>query len=38
MKVMESVDLWTLCGIGYFTGQFFMLKYFVFYGVPIVNK
>ena len=27
------MDLWTLAGIGYSIGQFFMMKYVFFYGI-----
>ena len=33
-NVMNMVSLWTLAGIGYWSGQFFMTKYTVIYGVP----
>lgn len=33
-EIMAEVDLWTLCGIGYSMGQFFHMKYVVFYGMP----
>jgi hypothetical protein len=32
--LMNRLDLWTLAGIGYWNGQFFMNKYTVLYGVP----
>ena len=32
--LMNRLDLWTLAGIGYWSGQFFMNKYTVLYGVP----
>ena len=28
------MDLWTFAGIGYTVGQFFNLKYIIFYGFP----
>jgi hypothetical protein len=31
-KVVERLDLWTLCGLGYSMGQFFCIKYVFFYG------
>jgi hypothetical protein len=34
LSIMRDVDLWTLCGIGFAIGQFFQLKYVVFYGFP----
>lgn len=34
LDIMHKVNLWTLCGIGFAMGQFFHLKYVVFYGVP----
>ncbi len=33
-SVLVEADLWTLCGIAYAMGQFFHMKYVVFYGVP----
>ena len=33
-RILRTVDMWTLCGIGYAVGQFFHLKYTVMYGVP----
>ncbi|CAG0880631.1 unnamed protein product [Darwinula stevensoni] len=30
--LVENLDNWSLCGLGYFLGQMFMLKYFTFYG------
>ena len=32
--ILDAVDMWTLCGIGQAVGQFFHLKYTVFYGIP----
>ncbi|XP_061167009.1 protein-cysteine N-palmitoyltransferase HHAT-like [Saccostrea echinata] len=32
--LMNRLDLWTLAGVGYWNGQFFMNKYTVLYGVP----
>lgn len=32
--LMQRLDLWTLAGVGYWSGQFFMNKYTVLYGVP----
>ena len=32
--LLENMDLWTLAGISYSLGQFFMLKYVFFYGFP----
>ena len=34
-NIMDRVDLWTLCGIGYCMGQFFHMKYLVLYGFPV---
>ena len=34
LQLIRSVDLWTFCGIGYTVGQFFNLKYVIFYGFP----
>ena len=34
LQLIKSVDLWTFCGIGYTVGQFFNLKYVIFYGFP----
>ena len=34
LPTMEKLDAWTLCGICYTLGQFFHLKYVVFYGFP----
>ena len=31
---LYELDLWSLTGIGYSTGQFFMVKYVVYYGLP----
>jgi len=31
-QLVKSLNLWTLCGMGYFMGQFFQLKYVVMYG------
>ncbi len=28
------MDMWTAGGLGYSLAQFFMLKYYVFYGLP----
>ncbi|XP_040568715.1 protein-cysteine N-palmitoyltransferase Rasp isoform X1 [Lepeophtheirus salmonis] len=33
-SIMNNLDLWTLAGLGYGMGQFFHLKYVVFYGFP----
>ena len=33
-NILEKVDLWTLCGIGYSMGQFFHMTYVVYYGIP----
>jgi hypothetical protein len=32
-KLLSLMDLWTLAGIGYSIGQFFMMKYVFFYGI-----
>ena len=32
--LLKNFDLWTFAGIGYSFGQFFMMKYVFFYGVP----
>lgn len=32
--VLQSVSLFTLSGIGYLHGQFFMIKYLVMFGLP----
>eukprot|EP00096_Caligus_rogercresseyi_P011085 TRINITY_DN4261_c0_g1_i2.p1 TRINITY_DN4261_c0_g1~~TRINITY_DN4261_c0_g1_i2.p1 ORF type:complete len:521 (-),score=57.10 TRINITY_DN4261_c0_g1_i2:452-2014(-) len=32
--IMEALDLWSIAGLGYGMGQFFHLKYVVFYGFP----
>ena len=32
-KLLSFMDLWTLAGIGYSIGQFFMMKYVFFYGI-----
>ena len=32
--LLENMDLWTLAGVSYSLGQFFMLKYVFFYGFP----
>ncbi len=36
--LINRMDLWTLSGLGYSYGQFFCLKYVIFYGItrPIV--
>lgn len=31
--LVNSISLWALCGMGYFMGQFFQLKYVVMYGL-----
>jgi len=31
--IVNSLNLWALCGMGYFMGQFFQLKYVVMYGL-----
>jgi hypothetical protein len=31
-NIVNSLNLWALCGMGYFLGQFFHLKYVVMYG------
>lgn len=31
--IVERLDLWALCGMGYALGQFFQLKYVVMYGL-----
>eukprot|EP00092_Neocalanus_flemingeri_P032713 GFUD01035582.1.p1 GENE.GFUD01035582.1~~GFUD01035582.1.p1 ORF type:complete len:532 (+),score=158.44 GFUD01035582.1:59-1654(+) len=31
-SIVSSLNLWALCGMGYFMGQFFQLKYVVMYG------
>lgn len=36
LSVIEDMDLWTLSGIGYCQGQFFMIKYTVMFGIPSV--
>ena len=30
--VVENLNLWALCGMGYALGQFFQLKYVIMYG------
>lgn len=34
--IMQEISLWTLAGIGYCGGQFFMTKYTVMFGLPSV--
>lgn len=34
-NIVEKLDLWALCGMGYALGQFFQLKYVVMYGLSI---
>ena len=34
LQLIKSVDLFTFAGIGYTVGQFFNLKYVIFYGFP----
>ena len=36
LSVIQDMDLWTLAGIGYCQGQFFMTKYTVMFGFPSV--
>lgn len=36
LSVIQDMDLWTLAGIGYCQGQFFMNKYTVMFGLPSV--
>lgn len=36
LSVIEDMDLWTLAGMGYCQGQFFMVKYIVMFGIPAV--
>lgn len=38
--VLQHVDLWTLCGIGFSMGEFFYMKYVFFYGLsrPFVQS
>jgi len=31
--MVNNLNLWALCGMGYFMGQFFQLKYVVMYGI-----
>lgn len=33
-NLMSSTSLWTLSGIGYLHGQFFMVKYVSMFGIP----
>lgn len=35
LKLLEHVNLWALYGLGYMMGQFFYVKYIVFYGIGI---
>ena len=37
-NLVSKMDLWTLSGLGYSMGQFFCMKYVIFYGItrPIV--
>ncbi|XP_041353207.1 protein-cysteine N-palmitoyltransferase HHAT-like [Gigantopelta aegis] len=34
VHLLKSISVWTLVGIGYSQGQFFMVKYLVMYGLP----
>ncbi|KAK3092724.1 hypothetical protein FSP39_006548, partial [Pinctada imbricata] len=34
ISVMNDIDMWTLAGVGYWSGQFFMTKYFVLFCYP----
>ena len=34
LQLIKTVDLFTFAGIGYTVGQFFNLKYVIFYGFP----
>ena len=36
LSVIQDMDLWTMSGIGYCQGQFFMTKYTVMFGIPSV--
>ncbi len=31
---MREVDMWSVCGIAFSMGQFFHMKYVVYYGIP----
>ncbi|XP_055611307.1 protein-cysteine N-palmitoyltransferase Rasp [Uranotaenia lowii] len=35
LKLLKDVNLWVLYGLGYLMGQFFFIKYVVFYGIGI---
>ena len=34
LDLVEKLDIWAAGGLGYTLAQFFMIKYFVFYGLP----
>ncbi|XP_021353486.1 protein-cysteine N-palmitoyltransferase HHAT-like [Mizuhopecten yessoensis] len=34
--IMQEINLWTMAGIGYCSGQFFMTKYTVMFGLPSI--
>ena len=34
LDILQEVDLWSICGIAFSMGQFFHMKYVVYYGVP----
>lgn len=34
LDVLGEVDLWSICGIAFAMGQFFHMKYVVYYGIP----
>ncbi|XP_076077671.1 protein-cysteine N-palmitoyltransferase HHAT-like isoform X1 [Mytilus galloprovincialis] len=36
VSTLENIDQWTLWGIGYCQGHFFMIKYWVLFGLPSV--
>lgn len=34
INILKKIDLWALAGLGYCSGQFFMTKYTVMFGLP----